>query len=260
MDAVLFTLVCLSLMLPGWAGVMLLGPHGDRLTWLEVLALAFLLGGAAVTFTSFALGFLLAGGWLRVLVLLISGVFSLGVFARYRAWPTWVGWRLGLGETVSMAFLGVQGGVVTWLAGRGTLEWDGLVVWEMKAYLACLNDGRMPLAYYSDLSRQWSHPQYPLYVPLLEAWLYDWVGRCDQWLAGLLFPLFYMAAVGLLVTGGLRLGKQLGRGLAAALLLFCVPQFVVGAGSASSGYADFPLAVFYLGALVYLAEIGRAHV
>jgi hypothetical protein len=34
---------------------------------------------------------------------------------------------------------------------------------------------------------------------------------------------------------------------------------VVGAGSAASGYADFPLAVVYLGAVVYLADYALTH-
>ncbi|MCW5850214.1 MAG: hypothetical protein KIT87_09030 [Anaerolineae bacterium] len=59
--------------------------------------------------------------------------------------------------------------------------------------------------------------------------------------------------------GQAALGKRLGRGAASALLLFCVPQLVVGAGSAASGYADFPLAVVYLGAVVYLADYALTH-
>ncbi len=254
MDRLLFALTLLSLLIPGWALVTLLGPRRDRLSWLEVGPLAFLLGSAAVTLTSFALGFLVAGGLLRGLVVVMGLLFSLGVVARYRGRPTWDGLPRGPVASLALLVLTAQVTAVVWLAWRGTLEWDGLAVWEIKAYLACLNDGRIPLAYFSDPSRQWSHPQYPLFVPLLETWLYGWLGRCDQRLAGMLFPLFYPTAAGLLLAGGLRLGKRLGAGLAAALLLFCVPQLVVSAGSAASGYADFPLAVFYLGALVYLAD------
>ncbi|MGH9856116.1 MAG: hypothetical protein ACREBD_40295, partial [Blastocatellia bacterium] len=38
------------------------------------------------------------------------------------------------------------------------------------------------------------------------------------------------------------------------LLIAATPLALVGDGSASSGYADFPLAVFYLAAVVYLVE------
>ena len=259
MDAVLFTLTLLSLVIPGWASVMLIGPRHARLGWPEVLPLAFLLGAALVTLLSFGLGFVVAGAWLRGMVTALGVLFSLAVFSRQRSKLNAQSGKttpriISRYTALFSALLAAQASVVAWLAWRGTLEWDGLVVWEAKAYLACLNDGRVPLAYFADPARQWSHPQYPLFVPLLEAWLYGWLGRCDQSLAGLLFPLFYLAAAGLLVVGGLRLGKSLGRGMAASLLLFCVPQLVVGAGSAASGYADFPLAVVYLGAVVYLAD------
>ncbi|MCW5850213.1 MAG: hypothetical protein KIT87_09025 [Anaerolineae bacterium] len=216
MDAVLFTLTLLSLVIPGWAGVTLLGPRHARLPWPEVLPLAFLLGAALVTLLSFGLGFVVAGAWLRGLVVALGALFTLAVFSRQTLKGLARGWKLPTGAArqplrlpsssqtalasggqrhrvspvivVIVVILAAQAAAVTWLAWRGTLEWDGLVVWEAKAYLACLNDGRVPLAYFADPSRQWSHPQYPLFVPLLEAWLYGWLGRCDQSLADLLFP------------------------------------------------------------------------
>ena len=254
MDAVLFAVTLLSALLPGWAVVALLGPRDRPLGRLETACLAFLLGGALVTLALFGLGLVVAGDRLRGLVLAVVGLFSLAVLARRRPWRRWpdlrLSWLAGLGLAVLLA----QTATVAFWAWRGTLEWDGLVVWELKARLACTTGGSVPLAYFTDPSRLWSHPRYPLFVPLLESWLYQWLGRCDQRLAGLLFPLFYPAAGGLLFAAGLRLGKRVGPGVAAALLLFCVPQLVAGAGSAASGYADFPLAVFYLGAVVYLAD------
>ena len=254
MDAVLFALSGLSVLLPGWAAVTLLGPRDRPLGRLETASLAFPLGAALVTLALFGLGCLVSGGLLRGLVLALGLLFGAAALARARPWSRWPNTPLGRGAGLGLAGVAAQAVAVGALAWRGTLEWDGLVVWEMKAYLACLNGGQTPLAYFTDPSRQWSHPRYPLFVPLLETWLYGWLGRCDQRLAGLLFPLFYLAAVGLLFAGGVRLGQRLGPGVAAALLLFCVPQLVVGAGSAASGYADFPLAVFYLGAVVYLAD------
>lgn len=80
------------------------------------------------------------------------------------------------------------------------------------------------------------------------------MGRCDQGWAKLIPPLFYLAALELLYTGGRRLGGHWLRGLAAAWLLFAAPQVTTGVVGATSGNADFPLAVAYLASIVYLSD------
>jgi hypothetical protein len=94
-------------------------------------------------------------------------------------------------------------------------------------------------------------------VPALEAWVYGWLGHVDQVLVKVLFAGFFLAASWLLATAAARLGLGTGWAIAAAVLPVCVPPLVVGEGSATSGYADFPLAAGYLGSVVYLLEYLR---
>ena len=82
---------------------------------------------------------------------------------------------------------------------RTSLGFDGLFNFEMKARLMFEHPvGRLPLAYLSDASRAWSHPQYPLMVPFAELWVYTWLGRVDHTAVKILFPLFYFSLVAIM--------------------------------------------------------------
>ena len=94
----------------------------------------------------------------------------------------------------------LQLAVVVLLSFRHTLGWDGLLIWEMKARYAFLNGGVIPVSYFADATRAFSHPDYPLFLPLTEAWFYLWIGDCDQFWIKLIFPIWY--AAGLSMFGG----------------------------------------------------------
>lgn len=219
----------------------------------ELLSVGCLLGAGCVSLALFGLGFVFSG---RTLQLVVTGAL-VGV----TVWGA-VLWRRRVdvpGSRVTdplpvlpSSLLAAQLGIVVWLILTQPLGWDGLFVWEMKARIACLSGGRVALEYFADVSRGWSHPEYPLLVPLSESWVYAWAGRCDQGLARLVFPLFYMAGVGLLYTGSRHLGAGRWAVFLPPLLLPLVPVVVVSDGSASSGYADVPLTVCYLAAVVQL--------
>src|SRR5258708_2504675 len=85
----------------------------------------------------------------------------------------------------------LQFALLTAAAMRAPLGWDGLFNQEFKARLAFEHQpqGQLPLAYFSDTSRAWSHPTYPLLVPFAEFWIYSWLGRIDQQMVKVLFPL-----------------------------------------------------------------------
>jgi hypothetical protein len=139
----------------------------------------------------------------------------------------------------------------SWSAYRRQLGWDGLLIFELKARLAFLNAGAVPAEYYRDEVRLWSHPIYPLLLPLSESWLYLWMGKPDQQLAKILFPLFLVSCLAMLSLAALRAGYS---ALWAPLLLLTMPYLWFGYGTVSSGYGDFPLAVFYLGAILSLLD------
>jgi hypothetical protein len=70
----------------------------------------------------------------------------------------------------------------------------------------------------------------------------------------LIGPYLYLAAVLLLISSAKRVTNSLSNSILAVLLFGLVPAYMLGEGSVSSGYADFPLAVVWLCALVHSLE------
>ncbi|MDX2030057.1 MAG: hypothetical protein SF339_05270 [Blastocatellia bacterium] len=254
MDLLLLAIALLVLLAAGF-GIALLALPERRLGVGETFAMAFLFGCAFVSLASFCLGFFFAGGLLRgastaaCLVIAALGLRARREGLRELVWPRFER-RL---DQWSLLVVSAQMMVVTLACYYIWLGWDALLIWEFKARIAFLNGGALPLDYYPNPNGIWPHTSYPLLLPLTEAWFYGWLGRPDQALAKLLFPLFYLAALALLGTGVARFGQRR-HAWPAMAALFLVPLAWLGEGSASSGYADFPLAVFQLAAVLYLLE------
>lgn len=246
----------LVLLLAGFGAALTLGPRGRSMGAIELLSLSFLLGAGFVSLASFGAGLFFGGAALRWVVsggCVALGAAGIWAIRRHRSRLT-LSLPSDIRAVVFSAILLGQIGLLVWLSLHETLGWDGLVVWELKARVACLEGGSVPVSYFSDPTRAWSHPEYPLLLPLTESWLYAWLGGPHQGYAKIIFALFYTVALGLLYSGASRLSGHTWRGLVPGLLLFFVPMAVVGEGSATSGYADFPLAMFYLGSAIYVAE------
>src|SRR5258708_2962453 len=96
-----------------------------------------------------------------------------------------------------------------------------------------------------------THVAYPVFLPLLQVWIYEWLAHVDQSMIKLLGPYLYLAAVLLLISSAKLVTNSLWVAIIAVLLFGLVPAYMLGDGSVSSGYADFPLAVVWLCALVH---------
>ena len=256
MHVILPIAALLVLLLAGFGVAMSLAPRSRTMGTVEVLSVSFLFGAGFVSLASFCTSLFHRG---PMLVWVVSaGCVALGAAGVWAVVRDRSRLRLSLPSDVRTivfsAILATQILVVVWVALHETLGWDGLVIWEFKARLAYLGGGSLPVGYFSDPTRGWSHPEYPQLLPLTESWLYAWLGGPHQGYAKIIFALFYTVALGLLYSGASRLGGHSWRGLVAGFLLFFLPMAVIGEGSATSGYADFPLAVFYLGSAIYLAE------
>lgn len=256
LDVIRYVSAMLSVIVAGCCGVWLSAPRNRTFILPEFLGLTFLIGAGIVTLTWFILG-LFAPSVTHLLV----GAFFAGVAAicivmrRHRGlsieWPK----TKKPAEMLLTIIVGMQIFTIIILTVHyTTLGWDGLFNWEFKARISCLSDGTLPPR---GEAPAWSHPRYPPFIPLMENWLYSWLGRCDQSAAKYIFPAFYIAAVVLLYTGMVRLNAGGATKFIPPLLLFFVPLAVAGDGSASSGYADFPLAVVYLASVIYLVEYLR---
>ena len=113
----------------------------------------------------------------------------------------------------------------------------------MKARLIWQADA-IPTGVYADPTRAVTLLTYPLLVPLLEAWLFTWVGAPDDRLAGLIVGLGgYAALLGLTVW----VLKDRGASALVALLgaAYLASMWALS-GLAGLVFADIPLAVFAL--------------
>ncbi|MGC3989773.1 MAG: hypothetical protein QM796_08875 [Chthoniobacteraceae bacterium] len=219
-------------------------------TYYDLFGLGIPLGIGWVTMAQFLSGSLLHG----VTQIFVVTVLSLGVsgMAIFQVKLRNSGLRNAELSPWWLVILLLQFLFMVWQTLFDSMHADGLLLWEFKAHLAFLNGGSIPREYFSDPSRLWSHQDYPLMLPMLETWVYQWIGESNQTLAKAPFPLFYLAAAALMIGGAQRLSGQPWRGALAAVLMGFIPSLTLEPGGAASGWGDFPLAVCYLGAVVFL--------
>jgi hypothetical protein len=247
MDVVLPFLAAAALLSAGFGCSALLLRDRATVSWAELVATTLLLGTFTVTFGWWWTALLLPDRPARLAVGLAAALTgSIGAVAWSRRAPRLHGAPLALLVLVpSTLFIG-------WVASRARFGWDGLLVWQLKAE-AIVSERGVPWRYFHDDSRAWSLPIYPLLVPMQRAWLFTWHGVVHQGAAKLLGAVYFAAVVGLMLGPGRRLGRA--PSWLALAFLACTPLAIVGNGSATSGYADFPLAAYYLGAVLYLLPI-----
>ena len=228
----------------------MLGGREREFQRVEFLALSWLLGAGYVSLATWLLGLVLSG-WPLVIAVAFGALAlgTLGIKAKCRFAPheafLAIDWLL-------VAALVAQAVFIIWWTPRLALGWDGLMIWEFKARLAVQNGGAIPAAYFADVDRAWSHPNYPLGLAGLETWLQLCLGHVDQAWLRLPGPLYYFAGAALIAAGTRRLGGTRRTGLIAAVAFFFVPYLFAGVWGVLAGYADFPLGVLFLAALIHL--------
>lgn len=211
----------------------------------ERVSLAVLLGCAVVAALSFVARLAPRGSVAAMAVVAIATIASLAALDRQglRIHPALqslrnralVMWLVVLTPIVGLALL-------------RPLGWDALFIWALKARAIHESNGQLPFWYFSDLTRGWSHPDYPLQVPLLQAFVYDWVDGEHQVLGKAVTGLYVVAGLPFLYAATARLTGRRAFGAAAVLLTLCTPQLLLLEGGALSGYVDFPLAIVYCAA------------
>jgi hypothetical protein len=247
---VLFLLLAeVSTIAAGFGLAVLLKP--DRaVSRLEFAGVALLLGSGAISILLFVLGCFLPGAALVPSMALISLALGFWGAARARGARSAVlpGSRYFLLALLALLF------VVGWQAGNHPLTADGLFNFEIRAQLAALHGGQVPRSFFADPSRTWMHPGYPLFLPMNQAWIYLCLGGPHQGLVQLLSVHFVTAAACLLYSGVARITGESWRAAFAVGLLVLLPSAMIQPGGATSLWADFPLALLFLAALIYLVE------
>jgi hypothetical protein len=258
-----------SIVVAGYALLVLVLPRHSRFTPLERLTFAFGLGSFGITMWMLLLNFgkipyslgTVAVPWL-----------ALGALA---GWPAWKrGWLKEDGGTLltggyALLTLGSRSNFSRLEKGlllliglafgfsflRATLypiwAWDALSTWGLKAKAFYLGQGL-------DLSRVDIHNYYPNLVPLLMAYLYLWLGGVLDHLVKAVFPLWGGGLVLLYYCFLRRLGlKRVAALGAGAFLMLNGATFLTHCFIA---YADLPLTYYQLGAagLLFLWLRGEA--
>jgi hypothetical protein len=145
--------------------------------------------------------------------------------------------------------------VWTWGMFRMTLSmpmvgWDALINWVFKGRVLYFQ-GTVPYTFFTDQHYAvYSHPDYPLLVPLTVAHIYEWTGDNADLVRGWWALLAGAAVAGVYFGcgGALVWPTRLG-GL---VVLVCMPAMIVYAAGPLAGYAELPLAVSFLYAGLFL--------
>lgn len=130
-------------------------------------------------------------------------------------------------------------------------KWDAWVIWNLHARFI-LRGGERWLDFLSS-GLDWTHPDYPLLVPLSVVRMWKYAGSETLYAPILLSVLFTLAVAGLLVFS-LAILRSRSQGCLAGLVLMGSPYFLdMGAYQ----FADIPLAFFFLATLVIFFHHNR---
>lgn len=133
--------------------------------------------------------------------------------------------------------------------GQPLQLWDGWVNWAIKARIIYRSDGVTANTLF-DSSRTVTQPDYPLLVPLVEAWTFHWAGAPDDRLAGIQSVLFFAALLGICYGAVRQFGARRMWALGVMAVLAALPYLN---GQAMFAFADLPLAVYATMTGVYLS-------
>jgi hypothetical protein len=126
-------------------------------------------------------------------------------------------------------------------------NWDAWAIWNNRARFIFRGvenwkDGFSPLL-------GWSHPDYPLLLPLSIARCWFYLGKETLWVPSALASLFTLSTIGMVVSS-LSLIKSRSQGYLAGILLLVTPFYLT---HGASQYADIPLAFYFLSGVVFLS-------
>ncbi len=126
--------------------------------------------------------------------------------------------------------------------------WDSWAIYGFKAKALFFAQG-IPLNFFTDSTKAYAHLDYPLLLPMLEAWVYTALNSWNDQLVNVIFLSYFLS---LLVIFYFSLKPLIGAGFSLLFTLFLVtmPRFTLF--MSYSGYADVPLTVYYFMSLAYL--------
>ena len=123
--------------------------------------------------------------------------------------------------------------------------WDSRAIWGIKAKMLYA-EGTVFSPDFMHENRLHAHFRYPLTYPISMAFIYFGLGAADDWavmlLVGLFFPFLLMFLYELIK----RVCNDRLKALLGTAMIALLPLYYRADGPAHSGYADAPMALFYL--------------
>lgn len=154
-------------------------------------------------------------------------------------------------QTFFLTLLLLQVCLISYAAWAGPLaDWDAWVNWASKARAIFIDQTLSPAMYHNP-ARLPTNQDYPLMLPLVEAWFFTWLGQLYEPAINFISLLFYLALL-LLFYHVARLLVSPPAALGFTALLATIPRLE---RPASSGLADIPLAALVLLSFVLLLEL-----
>jgi hypothetical protein len=126
-------------------------------------------------------------------------------------------------------------------------SYDAVAIYALKAKIF-YTAGCIPQDFFAAFRSIVPHIEYPLLLPLSEAWFYTFFGTLDDLLVKAAFPLYYLSILAIFYFA-IRRFLSRRSAMLFTFLLASVPQF---GEYATNGYADLPLAVNYSAGFFYL--------
>jgi len=126
--------------------------------------------------------------------------------------------------------------------------YDAIATYAIRSKIFYLGKS-IPHDFFYNLSTLFPHPDYPLNIPLSEAFVYMFLGSLNDQLVKAIFPLFFVAILGILYFAVKRLSGRTSA-LICTFVLATVPQFN---NFATNAYHDVPFAYYcFVGTLFLL--------
>lgn len=126
-------------------------------------------------------------------------------------------------------------------------SYDAVAIYAIKAKIFYLA-GAIPQDFFSYLAPMFPHPDYPLNIPLIETFIYIFLGSLNDQLVKIIFPLFFIGILVLLYYGVRRFAHPV-YSLLFVFLLATIPQFNE---YATNAYLDLPFAYYYFASFLLL--------
>lgn len=125
--------------------------------------------------------------------------------------------------------------------------YDAVATYAIRSKIFYLSKS-IPQDFFYNLSLLFPHPDYPLNIPLSETFMYLFLGNLNDQLVKIIFPLYFVAILGILYFGIKRISGRT-YALLFTLILATVPQFN---NFATNAYHDVPFSYYCFAGTLFL--------